>query len=104
MTDNVQVTPGELRSAADDLKDVAGEVQRVLNTLAAARHAHWGAWGDDDFGSSFSGGNGYIASDANLDDAVGSKVQLLQSYAGGLRDAATRFEEMESGNTDSFRA
>ncbi|WP_225729890.1 MULTISPECIES: WXG100 family type VII secretion target [unclassified Nocardia] len=104
MAEKLEVTTHELRGVADDLDEVAGRVQGVLDTLAQARDAHWGAWGDDDFGKNFSGGKGYIASDTNLDSAVGSKVQLLQSYSGGLRDGADALDKQESDNTDGFQA
>ncbi|GAA5067122.1 hypothetical protein [Nocardia callitridis] len=104
MAENVQATPTQLRGVADDLDVVAGRVQGVLNTLAAARTAHWGKWGDDEFGHGFSGDKGYIASDENLDSAVGSKVTLLQSYSGGLRDGATELERMELDNRTTFES
>ncbi|MFI9506335.1 type VII secretion target [Nocardia sp. NPDC052566] len=98
MADKVQVTSAELRGVADDLDEVARKVQAVLNTLAAARTAAWGSWGADEFGGHFSGGNGYIKSDENLDGAVGSKVALLHSYSGGLREGARVLDGMEDDN------
>ncbi|QIS08992.1 hypothetical protein [Nocardia arthritidis] len=103
MAKKVEVTTHELRGVADDLDEVARRVQGVLNTLAQARDAHWGVWGDDEFGGNFSGGNGYIASDTNLNSAVGSKVELLQSYSGGLRSGADTLDKQDSGNADSFQ-
>lgn len=76
MTNKVEVTPHKLHSAAGDLNRVTGEVQGVLNRLATARNAHWGTWGDDDFGNHFFGGDSYQASDSNLTIAVGSKIEL----------------------------
>lgn len=103
MTDEVRVTSKELRSVADDLDEVAGKVQAVLSTLAAARTTHWGKWGADEFGNNFSGDNGYIKSDENLDGAVSSKIALLQAYAGGLRDGADYLDRAEDDNTNGFR-
>lgn len=102
MADELDVTPTELRSVAGDLDDVAGRVRGVLDTLSAACGPHWGRWGADEFGTGFSGDNGYIASDANLHSAVGSKVDLLTAYAGGLRQAAGDLDGMEDHNRTLF--
>ncbi|RJO75105.1 hypothetical protein D5S18_17170 [Nocardia panacis] len=104
MADKVEVTPHELRKVADDLDGSARNVKAVLDRLAGARHAHEGKWGGDDFGKQFSGGNGYKKGAENLDSAVGSKVQLLHDYAGGLRGGADELEGAEDDNRRRFKS
>ncbi|MCX4093042.1 WXG100 family type VII secretion target [Nocardia sp. alder85J] len=104
MTDRVRIETQHLRGVAGDLDGVADSIQAILSRLTAASSAHWGRWGDDDFGRQFSGGdNGYVKSDQNLQSVIGSRAEMLRSYSQGLRDAAQHLDDTEQGNTDGFR-
>lgn len=104
MTDQVRALTQELRKVASDLDGAAGRIRSVLTTLDGSRSAHWGAWGNDEFGENFSGGDGYVKSDANLIAAVQSKIELLRTYATGLRDGATELDRMDDDNEGTFQS
>ncbi|MBH0777599.1 hypothetical protein [Nocardia bovistercoris] len=103
MTDQVQALTQELRGVAGELDTASGHVQAILTTLGASRSRHWGAWGSDEFGENFSGGDGYVKSDGNLVAALESKITLLQTYATGLRDGATELDNMNLDNETTFQ-
>lgn len=92
-----------MRSVADGLDDVAGQITGILNTVKTAAAAHDGCWGHDEFGDRFAdGGSGYNERNPDLQTVLGSKVTLLQSYSKGLRDGATKFENTDQGNSAGF--
>ncbi|WP_157124166.1 type VII secretion target [Nocardia pseudovaccinii] len=104
MADRVHVETQQLRAVGGDLDGVAARIDAVLSKVKAASAAHWGKWGDDEFGDGFAeGDNGYVNSDRNLQAVLESKSALLRSYSTGLTDAATQLEAMEAANTDGFQ-
>lgn len=102
MADNIEADTDGMRKAAQDLDKVSQHLQRVLNTVEQANQAHWGSWGNDSYGTSFAGGNGYVASYRNMKANLSSKVQLVDQYSSALKKAAANLEAMNSNNADSF--
>ncbi|QIS17797.1 type VII secretion target [Nocardia terpenica] len=105
MADRIEAETQHLRNVASELDEVAGEVNGILSSVAAASSAHWGKWGNDDFGQKFAGGdNGYEKSDSNLQAVVKSRSGLMSSYSSGLRDAAQKLDDMDHGNAGTFKS
>ncbi|MEU1206799.1 hypothetical protein [Nocardia sp. NPDC005825] len=99
----VEVEIAGMRSVAGGLDDVNTKVTGILNAITAAADAHEGVWGHDEFGDQFAEGeSGYDARKPGLLAALGSKTTLLGQYSKGLRDAATKFENMEEANKNGF--
>ncbi|MFE2958719.1 WXG100 family type VII secretion target [Nocardia tengchongensis] len=99
----VEVEIAGMRSVAGGLDDVNTKVTGILNAITAAAEAHEGVWGHDEFGDKFADGeSGYDARKPALLTALGSKTTLLGQYSKGLRDAATKFENMEEANKNGF--
>lgn len=104
MAGKVEVEIGQLRSVGSALDAVATRIAALKSKVDAEAAAYDGSWGSDDFGREFSGGdNGYKNSHKNLKEVLDSKVALFNSYAQGLKDAATSLQVTEDGNTESFR-
>ncbi|MEV6066812.1 hypothetical protein AB0L82_09715 [Nocardia sp. NPDC052001] len=100
----VEVEIGQLRSVGGALEAVATRIEALKAKISGEAAAYDGAWGGDDFGTQFNGGdNGYKASRENLDAVLASKVTLLNAYGKGLTDAADSLQATEDGNTESFR-
>ncbi|MFD6391874.1 hypothetical protein [Nocardia sp. NPDC060259] len=96
MAGKVQVTPGQLRAAADLMADLRDDVRGVLTGLKAASSAHGAPWGEDGYGTSFAGGEtGYLVARENMFTAIANMAATLDSYADGQRRAVTLLEKQD---------
>ncbi|WP_433204760.1 hypothetical protein ACQP1G_16600 [Nocardia sp. CA-107356] len=104
MPGKVRVETQQLRAVGNNLEEVAARFDAVLSKVRAASAAHWGKWGDDEFGKSFAKSeNGYENSDHNLQAVLASKSALLHSHSKWVTDTANKLELTEFGNTEVFK-
>lgn len=99
MSDELRVTPTELRTVGNRLTSTSARLAGVLSSLNSTVDGEGAPWGGDEVGVDFAtggAGGGYVGQKASVNEAITAKVDLLDKYAQGLRDTA---DTLESGDS-----
>ena len=96
MTDQLGVTPAELRATSRYLAYVSAQMKDVHSALLELLIAEGEAWGDDKIGKQFAdGGQGYRSQSDWVDGSIAAKTELLDYYSEGLRITADALEQQD---------
>ncbi|MGV9663627.1 WXG100 family type VII secretion target [Nocardia niigatensis] len=103
MAGRVQVDPDAVRDAAAIAGDIQARLQSMADNARSAVSPGTSGWGDDDFGGKFAdGAKGFSTSSANMATGTENLANSFQNLHRGLNKSATRLENMEHGNFDTF--
>jgi uncharacterized protein YukE len=96
MSDELDVTPEDLRAASRHMAEVSDRMKNVLSSLKGKLSGEGAAWGDDETGHQFAdGGDGYLAQLDRVNTSVDAKSQLLDGYSKSMKAAADNFEQSD---------
>jgi uncharacterized protein YukE len=96
MTDPLQVTPDELRATSEHLAAVSSQMKNVLSSLQSKLSNEGEPWGNDKTGHAFAEGpNGYLAQQDWVNKSIDAKTQLLDQYAGQLKNTADSLQQQD---------
>jgi uncharacterized protein YukE len=95
--DQLSLDPDEVRSTAEQLAEVGTQLKNVMSTLHTRLNSYGPApWGGDSLGKKFADGDqGYVAQVGAVDQSTGALADLLDTYAGSLKDAADSLEQQD---------
>jgi uncharacterized protein YukE len=95
--DELNLNPQDVRGSAEQLAEVSTQIKNVMSVLQAKLGSYGPApWGDDSIGHGFADGDkGYVAQASSVNQSVGALTDLLDNYAGQLRDAADSLEQQD---------
>lgn len=94
----VQVDTTRLRDAANKMDEVGRTTHDIVTTLRNTLNANGDPWGHDEYGDKFvKGDKGYGKSHDNLLTGGDNMSDSAAKFGKGMRDAATKMDNMDSG-------